>query len=229
MDRLKIRVVVNWPKGWRDENDDGFRSGSKRFLAAFPQLANLITETHQAAGWRASYKFTTQYRFIIGPTLAELLRGRSRGKEGGQPRRHRSKWYSMESVSASTTAAGLRFVARVRANNRLTFCYSPRGDGIFLNKPEPGESDARLVWRLNINRDRGLEMKELEGGKEGSRKRIRRLGIISFCFKIGLGCYKEIGEVVDRFRNEIEIILGILGTRDNFISILMNLWIGFNL
>lgn len=156
---------------------------SKR-IEAFPQLANLITETHQAAGWRASYKFTTQYRFIIGPTLAELLRGRSRGKEGrGQPRRHRSKWYSMESVSASTTAAGLRFVARVRANNRLTFCYSPRGDGIFLNKPEPGESDARLVWRLNINRDRGLEMKELEGGKEDSRKRIRRLGIISFCFK----------------------------------------------
>lgn len=51
------------------------RGGSKRFLAAFPQLANLITETHQAAGWRASYKFTTQYRFIIGPTLAELWGG----------------------------------------------------------------------------------------------------------------------------------------------------------
>lgn len=158
----QIENPCHWPKGGEGGEKDGFRSGSKRFLAAFPQLANLITETHQAAGWRASYKFTTQYRFIIGPTLAELWgRGRAR-------------WGSLDVKVifhgigfCEHHHAGLRFVARVRANNRLTFCYSPRGDGIFLNKLEPGESDARLVWGLNINRARWLRKAELEGGGGG--------------------------------------------------------------
>lgn len=114
----------------------GTRSAD-RSLAAFPQLANLITETH----WPASYKFTTQYRFIIGRRT--LSYGTTRDPCQCSPQRAKVIFRRNRPRVAREIA-----IRPACVDVRLTFCYSPEGWRIvfsWITGVDVDESDAWLT------------------------------------------------------------------------------------